>query len=276
MKYKIIADSGANVTTLANVDFTSVPITIMAGGKEYIDDANLDVLTMTDELSELSTQSSTACPNINQWLTAFEGADTIVAITITGALSGSYSAAVQAKEQYLEEHPNAQILVLDSQSAGPRMQLLVEYAAKLFAADLPFSEIEAKLTAYQQQTGLLFSLESLTNLVNNGRISAAAAKISNILKLRIVGTDTDGKLAPVGKARGQAKAIALLVKEMQNQDFNGKKACIAHCFNESGAELLAKKIKEAYPECEVTLTPTRGVCSYYAEVGGLMVGFEKQ
>ena len=90
MKYKIIADSGSNVTTLADIDFTSVPITIMAGGKEYIDDAALDVLVMTDELRELSTKSSTACPNIDQWLTAFSEADIIVAVTITGALSGSY------------------------------------------------------------------------------------------------------------------------------------------------------------------------------------------
>ncbi|MBU5279158.1 DegV family protein [Ligilactobacillus animalis] len=276
MKYKIIADSGSNVTTLADTDFTSVPITIMAGGKEYIDDAALDVLVMTDELRELSTKSSTACPNIDQWLTAFSEADIIVAVTITGALSGSYSAAVQAREQYLEEHPNAQVLILDSQSAGPRMQLLVEYAAKLFAAEAPFSEIESKLTTYQQHTGLLFSLESLTNLVNNGRISVAAAKISNMLKLRIVGTDTEGKLTPVGKARGQIKAINLLLKEMQAQGFNGKKACIAHCFNETGAESLSQKIKETYPACEVTVTTTRGVCSYYAEVGGLMVGFEKQ
>ena len=70
MKYKIIADSGSNVTTLADTDFASVPITIMAGGKEYIDDAALDVLAMTDELRKLSTKSSTACPNIDQWLTA--------------------------------------------------------------------------------------------------------------------------------------------------------------------------------------------------------------
>ena len=156
------------------------------------------------------------------------------------------------------------------------MQLLLEYAAKLFIANASFNEIENKLTTYQQHTGLLFSLESLTNLVNNGRISATAAKISNMLKLRIIGTDTNGKLTPVGKARGQAKAISLLLKEMQAQGFNGKKACIAHCFNETGAKLLSQKIKEAYPACEITLTTTRGVCSYYAEVGGLMVGFEKQ
>ena len=244
MKYKIIADSGSNVTTLADTDFASVPITIMAGGKEYIDDAALDILAMTDELRKLSTKSSTACPNIDQWLTAFGKADIIVAITITGTLSGSYSVAVQARKQYLEKHPNAQILVLDSQSAGPRMQLLLEYAAKLFIANASFNEIESKLTTYQQHTGLLFSLESLTNLVNNGRISATVAKISNMLKLRIVGTDTNGKLTPVGKARGQAKAISLLLKEMQAQGFNGKKPVLPIASMKLGPSYFPKRSRK--------------------------------
>ncbi len=124
------------------------------------------------------------------------------------------------------------------------MQLLLEYAAKLFIANASFNEIENKLTTYQQHTGLLFSLESLTNLVNNGRISATAAKISNMLKLRIIGTDTNGKLTPVGKARGQAKAISLLLKEMQAQGFNGKKACIAHCFLRLGPSYFPKRSRK--------------------------------
>lgn len=274
MTYKIITDSGSNVVTLPNQNFASVPITIMAGGKEYVDDANLDIRQMTDELSQLSSKSSTACPNIGQWMEAFAGAEKIVAITITGALSGSYSAAIKAREQYLETHPDAQIFVLDSRSAGPRMQLLLEYAAQLLAEDCDFMTLTQKLSDYQTKTGLLFSLESLTNLVNNGRISATAAKVSNLLKLRIIGTDTDGKLAPIGKARGQAKAISLLLKEMQANNFNGKKACISHCFNETGAKALKEKILAVAPDCEISINETRGVCSYYAEVGGLLVGFE--
>lgn len=274
MNYKIVTDSGANLTDLAGIDFQSVPITIMANGKEYLDDRSLDVAQMIDELSQLKTKSSTACPNIDQWLNAYAGADIVLVFTITGALSGSYSAAVQARELYLEEHPEAKIFVLDSTSAGPRMELLIHKAVTLINEGVSFDGIKQALTLYLPKTKLIFSLESLTNLVNNGRVSRATAKVADLLKLRIVGTDTDGKLTPLGKARGQSKALTLILNEMEASGFSEGKVCIAHCLNEVGASLLAEKIKARHPKAQVTLTHTRGICSYYAEQGGLMVGFE--
>lgn len=275
MKYKLLADSGANLTTFPGIDFTNIPLSIMAD-KEYFDDQELDVEEMTNTLKTLNEKTSTACPNIGQWLNAFEGGDIIVAITVTGELSGSYSSAIRAKEQYLEDHPEAKILVIDSRSAGPRMELLAYKAAELFEKQASFEEITTKLLEYRQKTGLLFSLKSLTNLVNNGRVSKTAAKISGILNLRIIGTDTDGKLAPLIKARGQSKTLKAILKEMEKQDFNGKEVCIAHCFDQVGAEALQEMILAKYPTCQITITKTRGICSYYAEVGGLMVGFEKK
>ena len=65
-----------------------------------------------------------------------------------------------------------------------------------------------------------------------------------MLKLRIVGTDTNGKLTPVGKARGQAKAISLLLKEMQAQGFNGKKACIAIASMKLGPSYFPKRSRK--------------------------------
>ena len=50
---------------------------------------------------------------------------------------------------------------------------------------------------------------------------------------------------------------------------------IDHCYNEAGAEQLRDLIKKEYPEAAVTIDKTRGLCSFYAEKGGLMVGFER-
>lgn len=274
MNYKIVTDSGANLTDLPGVTFENVPITIMADKKEYRDDRFLDVTQMITDLSQLTTKSSTACPNIDQWMRAYAGADIVIVFTLTGALSGSYSAAVQARELYLEEHPEAKIFVLDSTSAGPRMELLIHKAVTLINEGVSFDGIKQALTLYLTKTKLIFSLESLTNLVNNGRVSRATAKVANLLKLRIVGTDTEGKLTPLGKARGQAKALSLILNEMEASGFTEGKVCIAHCLNEAGAKLLAEKIKAQHPKAQITLTKTRGICSYYAEQGGLMVGFE--
>ena len=50
-------------------------------------------------------KTSTSCPNVADWLAAYEGAEQIFVATITGTLSGSYNAALLAAEEYKETHP---------------------------------------------------------------------------------------------------------------------------------------------------------------------------
>ncbi len=53
----------------------------------------------------IRASTSTSCPNVSDWLAAYEGADEVYAITITGTLSGSYNAAQLAAEEYQQENP---------------------------------------------------------------------------------------------------------------------------------------------------------------------------
>ena len=53
------------------------------------------------------------------------------------------------------------------------------------------------------------------------------------------------------------------------------KVYIAHCMNPGAAEGLRAALKERLPQAEVAIYPTGGLCSFYAEKGGLMIGFEK-
>ena len=56
--------------------------------------------------------------------------------------------------------------------------------------------------------------------------------------------------------------------------FTGDKVRIAHGLNENGAKALLEVIRSAYPNIEATIVPFGGLCCFYAERGGLMVGFE--
>ena len=76
------------------------------------------------------------------------------------------------------------------------------------------------------------------------------------------------------KARGEKKAMAAIQKIMSELNYNGGKVIIDHCFNEKDANKLKELIIAAYPNADVRIEETRGLCSFYAEVGGLMVGFE--
>ena len=86
---KLIADSSANLTMLEGVTYQSVPMTIRAGERDFVDDETLDTHELLDYLAAHNGKSGTACPSLDGWLKAFEGADEIFVITITSSLSGT-------------------------------------------------------------------------------------------------------------------------------------------------------------------------------------------
>lgn len=271
---KIISDSGANVLHLDDTSFENIPLTIHVDGTDYQDDASLSVDEFIEALHQNDGKTSTACPSIAQWKKAFEGADEIYAITITSVLSGSYNSAVQAAGMYREDHPETKIHVIDSLSAGPEMELIIDKLEESIDAGLNFDEICAKINAYKEKTHLNFALESLDNLAKNGRISPAVAKVAKMLKIRIIGRPDDGKLTPIGKARGARKTISYLIKDMEEHGFSNGRVIIAHILNEEGADNLKQAILDKHPEASVEIRKARGLCTYYAQKGGLMVGYE--
>lgn len=276
MKIKIVADSAANVYSLEGVEFESAPLRIVTNEKEYVDDESLDIAAMVEELSTYKGRSGTACPGVGDWLSAFEGYDVIYCVTIISTLSGSYNAAMTAKQQYEEENPGAKVFVLDSYSAGPEMKLQIEKLRELVLAGKDFDTVCKEIVEYKEQhSSLVFSLESLHNLANNGRVNPAVAKIIGMIGIRLVGdVSEDGQLHPTDKCRGEKKAIAELFRNMKRLGYHGDKVHIDHCFNEKAASALKDTILAEFPQGNVMIEKTGALCSFYAEKGGLMVGFE--
>ena len=119
-------------------------------------------------------------------------------------------------------------------------------------------------------------LESLKNLANNGRVSPIVAKLAGILGIRLVGKASDkGDLEPLSKCRGEKNALETIVKQLKELGYGGGEVRITHCLNEAAANSLRSLILSDYPNARIEILPCRGLCSFYAERGGLLVGFEK-
>ena len=275
-KIKIVSDSSSDILSLQGLDYASAPMKIVTAQREFVDDASLDVDEMADFLYNYKGQSKSSCPNVNDWLEAFGDADDVYCITITSGLSGSYNSACSAKDIYEAEHEGSRVFVLDSLSAGPEMALVIEKMQACIAEGLSFEDTCAALNEYTKRTGLLFMLKSLKNFANNGRVSPAVAKIAGIMGLCIVGRASDaGTLEPLHKCRGEARSLDAILKEMEASGFRGGRVRIANCRNPEGAERFKSMILEKYPNTDVTIHKHRGLCSFYAEVGGILVGYEK-
>lgn len=275
MKIRIVADSSANLCTTPDNSIVSVPLTLRTDEREFVDNEALDIKEMTDYLASYKGKSGSACPSSQDWVDAFGDAEEVYAIAITSNLSGSFNSLRIAKEQYEEEYPGRKVCIIDSLSAGPELKLIVEKIQELSAAGKSFEEICDEVTAYQNETHLVFMLKSLTNLANNGRVNPAIAKIAGVLNILVVGIASDvGTLEQKEKARGEKKAILALRKIMDNMGYKGGKARIDHCFNEPDAIKIKELILSVYPDADVTIGINRGLCSFYAESGGILVGFE--
>ena len=275
MNIKIVADSSANLRTNEDKNLISVPLTLRTDEREFVDDAALNIKEMIDYLASYKGKSGSACPSSQDWIDAFGDADHIIAIAITSNLSGSFNSSRVAKEQYEEEYPGRKVFLIDSLSTGPEIKLIVEKIQELNEQGLSFEEICEAVTEYQKKTHLVFMLKSLTNLANNGRVSPAVAKIAGLLNIHVVGIASEvGTLEQKEKARGEKKGIAAMKSIMEALNYVGGKIRIDHCFNLEGAQQLKDLMLAAFPNADILIGENYGLCSFYAEKGGILVGFE--
>ena len=275
MKTKIVMDSAGDLKELSGVAYANVPLKILAGDREFVDSDEATVDDMIDFLKTHKGSASTACPGVGEYIEAFGDAQEVYCVTITSGLSGSYNAAAAAAREYQEAHPNRKIHVFDSLSAGPEMLLLTEKIRELIQQGIPHEKLVDKVKEYQQKTRLAFSLESLRNLANNGRVPTVVAKAVGILGIRLLGKASDeGTLQPTGKARGEKKVVPEMLKFLKEMGYAGGKLRIAHCRNEKAAGELKAALLAQFKNADISIGRTGALCSFYAEEGGMLVGFE--
>lgn len=275
MKRKIVADSSCDMWELNGVDFAVAPITISTDNKHYVDNQELDVHLMSEDLAKYKGVSHTACPSVGSWLDCYEGYDEVFVITLTGTMSGTYNSAMTAKGIYEEENDNVKVHVFDSLSTGPEMRLLIEKLKEMIEEDLPFEEIVEKGQDYLKHSRLFFALKSLHNFAMNGRVSKAVASAIGVLNISIFATASEeGTIQQISKCRGEKKVVKSMIEHLENAGYHGGKVRISHAENLKLAQNVRDKILEIYPNADIIIYPMGGLCTYYAEIGGLLVGCE--
>lgn len=275
MKRKIVADSSCDMWELNGVDFAVAPMTISTDNKHYVDNQELDVHLMSEDLAKYKGVSHTACPSVGSWLDCYEGYDEVFVVTLTGAMSGTYNSAMTAKGIYEEENENVKVHVFDSLSTGPEMRLLIEKLKEMIEEDLTFEEIVEKGQDYLNHTRLFFALKSLHNFAMNGRINKAVASAIGVLNISIFATASEeGTIQQISKCRGEKKVVKSMIEHLENAGYHGGKVRISHADNLKLAHSVRDKILELYPHADIIVYPMGGLCTYYAEIGGLLVGCE--
>ncbi len=279
MKWKIISDSSADIqsfnASFSEIGFERVPFTLNIDDHIYLDNNALSTEEIINIFSHTQKHSSTACPSPQAYLDAFSGADNIICFTISKNISGSFNSATLAKNIHLEESPDTSIYIVDSKSSSSEVNLLIRKCLELIQQGLAFDAVIQKLEEYHQHTHVNFLLNSVENLVMNGRVNKFIGQMIGMLNIRLIGKRTeDGRIELATKSKGRKRSHEALLKAMLGNGFNGNRIEIAHAHNEKEAQQFLDFILNKYPKIHHTIIETSGLNAYYAEKSGLIVGYE--
>lgn len=278
-KWIIVADSSCELRQYqpASPDtlFATVPLKIRVGEREFVDNAQLDTAAMMQAMHNYNGASSTACPSPEEWAEKFMLADNVIALTISSNLSGSYNSAMVARDMVLENHPEKKIYVMDSLSAGGELVLDIWKLDQWIGEGRTVEEIGEAAPGLALENQVLFSLACFDNLVKNGRMSRLVGFVAGRMNMRAVGRGSDdGILDVLHKTRGETRMLALMLEEMDKRGYDGlRPVVISHCNNETAARLLRNGIRAKWNDAPVHILPCGGLCSFYAEDHGIIMGY---
>lgn len=277
MKWRIISDSSCDIFDLdqrsEDLYFSTVPFVITVDDKDYVDNEALDVRELVKAMAS-SKKSFTSCPSPAEWIREFGDEGDVFAVTISANLSGSYNSACTAREMILEQDPERNIEILNSRGTGPSLNMIIYKLCELIDKGLGFEEVRTEIHRFMEDHKLIFALSSYHNLVNNGRMPKIAGIVLGHLGLWGVGiASEEGTIKMKKIAKGGRKTLQVIMGDLKERVADKGCVVISHCENEEFANNLKKAVQNAYSGMEVRIMKTRGLCSYYAEKGGIIVGF---
>lgn len=279
MKWTIAFDSGCDLRELpvsASAELVLVPLKIRLGSREVVDDGTTSLETLQQMLDSEKGKTGTACPSVGEWHEVMERGENVLAITISGAVSGSYQSALAAKNLVHDEDPHKNIYVMNSVSGSGTMQAIVDTALRLIGEGCSFEEVCQGMEDCRSRSQIFFLLQNVDNIMSNGRLNPIIGRAVKALKLCLLATvSEEGKLGVISKVRGFRKTMDQAIRECISRGCHPRKVLITHCLNPDGAEVMKTKLLERFPLAEVQIMQTGLLCGYYAEKGGLIVALEQ-
>ena len=273
-KIRIITDSSCdlNKDIIEKYNIKVVPLNVSFGDEIYMD-SELDNKEFYEKMKNSKELPKTSCPSPERFINSYEGDEDVIVLTISSKLSGTYSAALLAKNMMLEENPNKKIEVIDTKTGSILHGQLIVKAAKLVEEGKSFEEIVKTIEEIREDKEFFGSLETLDNAIKGGRINPLAGKLINALNMKVIIKVSDGVVKPIDSARGCNNSIKKVVEKAVNmaEEKNCKSLIIAHANCLEKAEKTKEMILKKYDFEEINICEIGPVMGVYASEGAILI-----
>lgn len=217
MAVRIITDTAADFELQESREkgITIVPLSLTFGTENLLDTYEIDKAAFYNRLLEKKEIPMTSQPSPERFQQEFEKAkeagDSVVAILISSALSGTVQSAMLAKQ--ICEYDD--IYIVDSLSAIAGMRILVKVALDMANQGKTGAEIAEKLEALKGRIRIRAGVDTLEYLYKGGRLSRTEAGLGTLANIKpLLQVTPEGKVTVLSKCIGRKRALRQLVEHI--------------------------------------------------------------
>lgn len=280
MALRIITDTSCDLPEeeLQKYGIEMVPLKVtFDNGENYLDRFELTPKVFVEKMRKSKTLPKTAAPDPHTLIEYFERglkeAGEVIFVSISSGLSSTYQAACLAKDML----GSNKIKIFDSLTASLGTGIMAVKAAQMGAKGINLENIISKLEEIRREREVIFTLDTLENVVKGGRLSRLEGLAADFLHIKpILRGNEKGVPEIVEKVRGRKRAIKRIVdmaEEIAGRAMSSKIIGVSHvnCLDE--ANILAEQIKNRFNPLNVIVSDMSATVGTYAGEGGLMINF---
>jgi len=257
----IVLDSTADLPDAAErfPNWRVVPLYVRFGDESLRDGVDIDAAAFYTRLRESSVFPTTSQPTPGDFLACYEelGAyERIFSLHVSASVSGTFASA----ETAAAELGDGRVRAIDTETASASIAMLALAIQRRLERGTNDEEIDALVSRYLQERGLLFTVDTLEFLQRGGRIGKAAAFAGTLLHVKPILSIRDGEVEPVKRVRGERKAFAELAAALENEtrDEPAFRLGVAHAAAPERAAELEALVRERRPRAELELVVALG------------------
>ncbi|MBM7615482.1 DegV family protein [Alkaliphilus hydrothermalis] len=277
MKIRLVTDSGADlpIEYAKENNIEIVPLQITFEDEVYNDGVDLSTSEFYNKMASTDLLPKTSLPAPQSFLNVFEKFDendSILCLTISAGLSGTYQSAMIAKDMIKRK-----IEVIDSLHVSMGTGLQVMKAQELINAGLSFEEIKEQLLELRHTMHSFVAIDNLDNVIKGGRISNWKGSIAKVMQIKpILTMAPDGSLKVVDYCRGRKRQLKKLLEAIEEtgKDISQSTLSILHAkASQQDISFMEEGIRKLFNPKEILIGELGATMGSHGGFGALAVLF---
>jgi DegV family protein with EDD domain len=225
----------------------TVPLKVNFGDESLVDGVDIDAAAFYQRLRSSTRNPTTSQPTPAEFEAAYRQAgatgDIVICTTMSAEMSGTYGAAVTAREAVAD----LDVRVIDTRTVSLGHQAIVRDAVEIAEAGASADDVEKRIHELIRRQRSLFTVPTLEYLKRGGRIGGARALLGSVLNIKPVLQVLDGRIEPHDRVRTNQRALERIAEELiaaVGESGRKARAVVGHGDKVEDAQTVAARIRE--------------------------------